>query len=462
MHDQFIAGLQRRFAAVLMLKHALLWLAAWAFFWGTFVIVWRVAIGEPADDLWWGLTAAPLLAIAAAGLAVRGVPSRANLRAVVDRSSRCGGLLMAAAETRLGPWQQAMPEPAPLQVRWRGGRAWLTFVTGVAFLLVAMLFPQALVSSSETPLDISQEAQQLAAQLDVLKQEAVLEPQRAETLKERLQQLKDDAKGTSPVKTLEALDHLRDIAKKAAKEGAEAALTKSEKLGQAEGLADGIRKNEGELDPKVEKEAFAALAGLVQKAAAETNLLDKHLDPELLKKLAETKLSAEQLKKLAEALKGSKLDISKMLGNLIAVKLIDVEFLLKCEAAGKCDCAAMLKSDGGKMKVSVIVAKCGIPGKGGVNEGPGSSPITWSHDTKEDGTKFKEETLPPAGLAKLKESMVIGVGQGDPQGKQPVAPSQGGALANAAAGGGSANAQVILPRHKQAVEKYFLRPAPKN
>src|SRR5262245_40030373 len=184
MHDQFIAGLQRRFAAVLMLKHALLWLAAWAFFWGTFVIVWRVATGEPADELWWGLLAAPLLAIAAAGLAVRGVPSRAHLRAVVDRSSRCGGLLMAAEETGLGPWQQSMPKPAPLEIRWRGGRAWLAFAAGVAFLPVAMLFPQALVSSSETPLDISQEAKQLAAQLDVLKQEAVLEPQRAETLKE--------------------------------------------------------------------------------------------------------------------------------------------------------------------------------------------------------------------------------------------------------------------------------------
>jgi len=149
MHDQFIARLQRRFAAVLMLKHALLWLAAWAFAWGTFVIVWRVATNEPADDLWRGFASAPLLAIAAAGLAVRGVPSRADLRAVVDRSSQCGGLLMAAEETRLGPWQQAMPEPAPLQVRWRGGRTWLAFVTGVAFLLVAMLFPQALVSSSE-------------------------------------------------------------------------------------------------------------------------------------------------------------------------------------------------------------------------------------------------------------------------------------------------------------------------
>src|SRR5262249_19213489 len=131
MHDQFIAGLQRRFAAVLMLKHALLWLAAWAFFWGTFVIVWRLATGEPAEDLWWGMLGARLWAMAAAGWGGRGGPGGAHLRAVGDRSSRCGGLLMAAEETRLGPWQQSMPEPAPLEIRWRGGRAWLAFVAGV-------------------------------------------------------------------------------------------------------------------------------------------------------------------------------------------------------------------------------------------------------------------------------------------------------------------------------------------
>jgi len=31
-------------------------------------------------------------------------------------------------------------------------------------------------------------------------------------------------------------------------------------------------------------------------------------------------------------------------------------------------------------------------------------------------------------------------------------------LTGAQAGGGSANAQVILPRHRQAVERFFARP----
>src|SRR5438105_12260335 len=137
MHDKLIARLQRQFAAALMLKQALLWMAAWAFFWGTVVIVWRVATDEATIGLWLGLAAAPLLAIAAAGLAVSKVPSRAKLRAVMDRTSHCGGLLMAAEETRIDAWRETIPQPAPMKVQWQGGRTWSMFLSGVAFALVA-------------------------------------------------------------------------------------------------------------------------------------------------------------------------------------------------------------------------------------------------------------------------------------------------------------------------------------
>lgn len=358
MYDQVISRLRRQIATVLILKQSLLWLAAWTFVWGTFVIVWRVATQSAANELWYGLAAAPVLAVFAGAVAVRGLPSRNRLRALVDGASACGGLLMADAQTPIGPWRQSLPEPANIGVRWRGGQAWLTFVAGVAFVLVALLFPDSWVTlAAARHLDITQDVEQLAAQLEVLKEEAVLEPKRADVLKDRLQKLQDDASGLSPVKTLEALDHLRDIANQAAREAAESAKKKTEKLGQAEGLADGIRKNDGELNPKVEKEAFATLAGLVQQAAAETGLLDK-LDAELLKALQNSKLDAEQLKKLASALKGGRLDLSKMLEKLHAAKLIDAELLKKCEEAGKCDVAGMLKEQGGKMRVADIVAQC--------------------------------------------------------------------------------------------------------
>jgi hypothetical protein len=54
----------------------------------------------------------------------------------------------------------------------------------------------------------------------------------------------------------------------------------------------------------------------------------------------------------------------------------------------------------------------------------------------------------------------VEVGRRAPEpGKPGVGPAQSGALGGAAAGGGSANAGVVLPRHRGAVGRYFERPA---
>jgi hypothetical protein len=79
-------------------------------------------------------------------------------------------------------------------------------------------------------------------------------------------------------------------------------------------------------------------------------------------------------------------------------------------------------------------------------------------DKSKDDDKFKEEVLPPAALQAIKETQIQAIGRGSP-GKEQAGDAQSGALAGAAAGGGSANSQVVLPRHRGAVERYFDRPA---
>ena len=100
------------------------------------------------------------------------------------------------------------------------------------------------------------------------------------------------------------------------------------------------------------------------------------------------------------------------------------------------------------------------PGKGGVTEGPGAAELTFGKESTTDGVKWKEQALPPPALKKLKESRLTGVSPGDPK-KGAGGPAETGALAGAAVGGGSANAGVVLPRHRGAVERDFDRPASK-
>jgi hypothetical protein len=461
-HDKAIRRFRLTLAALLFLKHALAFLTAWAFLWGTGVLALRAGLGAPRLPLLWGLAAAPLALVPAVVLALRRLPPASAVRAVVDHSSGCGGLLMAGEEQDLGPWQGGMPAPARPRVSWRGRRAWALLALAACYVLAGFLVPQRLADlGSGPPLEIGREVEKLAGQVEVLKEEAVLDPARADALKQKLNQLRDESSGKDPVKTLEALDRLEKVTTQAARDAADSASRKTEEMARAETLAQALRDTAPDLPPKVLAEAMATLAGLTEKAAAESDLLDEHLDAETARACKEGKLTPEQFEKLAKALRGGKEGLAKRLAKLHKAGLIDREALEKCEKCGECNSeglAAYLKENGGKMAVSDMVCECQKGGRGGVTRGPGAADLTFGKETSEEGLTFKEEALPPAALAALKESQLSGVSQGTPQvgGKDP---AQSGALAGARAGGGSANTQAVLPRHRAAVTRYFERPA---
>jgi hypothetical protein len=66
--------------------------------------------------------------------------------------------------------------------------------------------------------------------------------------------------------------------------------------------------------------------------------------------------------------------------------------------------------------------------------------------------------LPRAAVRSLQATQIQALTRGAP-GKETPGEAGSGALEQAAAGGGSAQAQVVLPRHRRAVERYFDRPA---
>ncbi len=461
--DAAVRSLRRRITAFLVLRRALVLLALWLFLWGTAVLVLRVGVGLSPLTLLWGLVAVPLVVAVAALLALRQVPGRIALCAALDRSGRCGGLLMAAEEQPLGGWERAAPAPGHLRVRWQGGRTCTVFLSALAFVAVALLLPDSLTALPPAPhaLEIGREADRLAEKVALLKEEKIFEPERADKLKERLDQLKQDATGANPVKTLEALDHVEKQVAQAAREAAEKAAQKTEELAQGEALAEALQKAGDSLDAGVKAEAMAELSALSKKAVGEKGAAGKHLDPGILKALKDGTLRPEQLKALAAALKAGQGDLGKLVEKLAKARLIDPELLKKCEGACKaCDAEALakfLKECKGKCSVADALKKGGRPGRGGVNEGPGAAELTFGDKTSEAGAKFKEEVLPPAELEALKKSNLLATSREAPD-KEKAGPSRPGALGGARAGGGSAQTQVILPRHRPAVERYFERP----
>ncbi|MGH7174629.1 MAG: hypothetical protein ACRELF_07485 [Gemmataceae bacterium] len=65
--------------------------------------------------------------------------------------------------------------------------------------------------------------------------------------------------------------------------------------------------------------------------------------------------------------------------------------------------------------------------------------------------------LPPGALDALKSTPLQETRGGGVIHKKSAETASSGALRGAAAGNGSANTEVILPRHRAAVERYFER-----
>jgi hypothetical protein len=459
-HDEMITRLRMRLAFYILLKQALVLATLWGFLWGTGVLVLRGAFRVSYLPLLWGLSGLLVVFGLAIVLARRGIPSATAVRSLLDKGSGCGGLFMAAEEVDIGDWQARIPSLVMPSLRWRNPRCCGLFAAAVAFVLVSFLVPQRFASlGSPHGLEIGKEINRLAAQIETMKEEEIIDSAKAKSLQEKLEQIRKEASGEDPVKTWEALDHLENSSSKAAQEAAEKALAQTECLTKAETLAEGLA--EGSAEPQVTTEGMKELAGMIGKAAAENDLLSDALSSDILDACKDGSFSAEELQGILRALRLCKGDIAECLGRLCRAGLIDPNAIHLCESLGKCNgegLIAFLNENMGKGSLSELLdVWCGAPGRGGVDRGRGDAPMAWSDGTSEEGAKFKEQVLPPASLAALKESKLLGVSAAAPSVENAGQVSVSGALEDASAGGGSAHTYTILPRHRGPVKRYFER-----
>jgi hypothetical protein len=346
IQDKAIQRFRRHLAALLVLKYALPLATLWSFVWGTVVIALRTA-GVERKPLLWGLLGLAACLAAALLRACRHLPPAATIRALLDQQSGCGGLLMAGAEQELGGWRQRMPDLQPPRLRWDGRRSGTLLAIAAGFVLLSFLAPQGLADLQfSSPLEIDAEIGRLLQQIALLKGESILESKRAETLAEKAAQLRERSSGKDPARTLEALDHLRQLTQEAARQAAEQSTQRGQHFGEAQVLAEALLRNADLLDPQLMKEVLAELNGLLGKDA---------FPPELMEALRQQKFDPEQLEKLAGALRGN---MGKLMGRMEKLQkagLIDADTLARCREAGECDfegLRAFLKDKSGKVSLA--------------------------------------------------------------------------------------------------------------
>jgi hypothetical protein len=460
-----IQSFQSQLLAVLVLRQSLRWLAGYLLVWATIVLIARAGWNAPVEPLLWGLAGVPLVVLPAWWRARRQAPTTTAIRATLDDHSACGGLLMAGAECDTSAWQPRLPAVQPPTVRWRLGADGPRVLAAAVFLLACFVVPRQLaILGDHTPLEIGREADKVAAQIHLLKQEKLIAPQRASEYEKKLDQLKHEASGRDPVKTLEALDHLAEQASQAAKQAVENLRRQAQKAEKAQTLAEALCKKDltDKLDAQTLTKAMNELAALTRKAAAENEKLQAAIDDDTIEQLRKGGLSPEALQKLAEQLGLSKQDIKDQLDKLKKAGLIDPDELGD-GAGGEPNAEDLLKAlaEGKDGKMPDDELADGL-GNGGVDEGGGSGPLNLGGPgTEDDRRKLKEETLPTAKARALKDSQLSGLSRAQPKVTSAADVPQTGALAGAATGGGSTNAQTVLPRHKAAVEQFFERPGAK-
>lgn len=453
-HAHALDSFARNLQWLLALRLAVQMGTAWFFVWGVAVLALRFFGIQNIPLLTTGLLGVAPLALIAAWRAKKRRAPFTNIRASYDQLNACGGVIMSGETMDMGAWIDQLPQAAVPKFRWHSGRAWLLLCISLTFVAVALLLPQRLTHFPGRHLEIGQIVQQLQAEVNVLAQEKIIDPKKAEEVQKQLSQLQNDSLGYDPSKTWEALDHIKQSDSDLAKEASQEALDKTTSMTEAETLAKAMEQAaDSGMNTTTASQAAQDLAAMLNAAKLDDGLLNSQIPPELLSSL--NGLNKEQLDKLMAALEMNKGLLGMSISNLANLKMIDPATLAKLQAAGECDnpdaLADYLSSCTNGCEASLL---CRHPG-GGLSRGGPGAPMTWSAGASEKDLKFQEHALPPS--AHLSDAQLVGLSKSAPQLSGNDVSAQHGALDNAAAGGGSANWQVILPEQRQAVQNYFKR-----
>ncbi len=460
-HQEALRDFSRRVVRLLAFRTALRWATVWLLALGVVVLVVRVTTRLPVHHLMLGLLGLLPIVVVAAWLERRRRPALTTLRAELDWHNGCGGLLMASEQADVSAWAQELPATRTPAIRWRSGKALNLFGASALFLAITFAIPDRYTALGfHRPLEIGKLVEELTEQIQALEEEKILKEDKAADLKNELSKLGKDASGKDPAKTWEALDHLQQGNQDLAKQAAEEAIAKMQSLAQSEALAGAMGQLPDSTAGEVMTKAAQELASLLSAAKLDQGLLNASLPPEMLASAKDGKLSPEQMKDLMKALAANKEKISEIMAKLENVRLIDADMVGQCKkAGGKPNSEALLaflaQQGRDEVELELLLELLGSGGVGG-NE-RGKTPITWKEESDMNDVSFKEQTLPPSQISAMKDAQLVGMSKAAPEVTGDKATLQTGALSVASAGGGNAHVQVILPRHKAAVERFFKR-----
>jgi hypothetical protein len=381
------------------------------------------------------------------------VPEHRKIIALLDKkNTSCSGLLVAGTEVSLGAWATEVNISELPEINVNMSRKIPVLTVAALFLIGSVFVPSLLPDSVQKnhKMDISQNTDAIKKNIELLKEESIISEPEAEQLEDQLDELSQNAIGENPVKTWEALDHLkRDIQEKASL-AAEKASVNMQKLDALQKIAEALETKTGQCDPIAAQEAMQSMNELLE------NMLKNNQElKDMLNKTCASRMSLDKLNKLAKSCGMNKEQLKKMLERLNKSGLI--------KNPGSCnnntqDLLKFLKqhcSSSGCKKIAVCMS-IPLPGTGAPERGPGEAPLSWhNRDMKYQG-KFKDEVISSKDILDLNNSTLMATSASAPE-VTATGKSTSGNLKSSQAQAGDSMTYVIHPRHRSAVKKYFNR-----
>ncbi|MDR0390445.1 MAG: hypothetical protein LBH59_00945 [Planctomycetaceae bacterium] len=276
-----LLSLRLQLGARLFWKNTIIFLAIFLFFWGTFLLTFRVIGFDVADVFFMILPASLIVPLFAFLFAFRRIPSNQKLISMIDKENNAGGLVMSSFETDIGNWSEQINQLKIPVVRWMPNRVIGLFLAAILFATASFLLPVSAISDQlPRKLNINDQVNKLTDQLDTLKEENILDQVEVETLQRDLKMLQKEADGLGPLKTFDALDTLATRMNHEAAKATEDAERNVKSLAEAESLVRKVDELNKQLDAQTSKALMEGLAESMENMFAENAQLANALQNE--------------------------------------------------------------------------------------------------------------------------------------------------------------------------------------
>lgn len=428
---------------------------------GAGALLLRAGAGASASTALWALLLVPAGLVIGAILSWRDRPEPDRVLALADARLNAGGVLMTGRPRSPGDDGALAASLDTLRPETQMRDAALTGAVGLVMTLGAIVLPASLAPAGADPLDLSAQVQELTQDIRAMEELEIIEPDRAQQLEDALAQINERAVGQDPAASLESLDWARSRVQEQAQAAADMLESRAVEAAALEAMAEEALSRDGASRAELAKSIGEALESHLP--ASSLDDLSKSALEKIAQSLKEASQNPGQCKAALESLKqqagtckeGSRASLGKM-GEL---RLVDPDALSRADARTKEARESMrLALAVRRASAADALAQCTNPGSGGVSRGPGAAVLTWRDQDGEQPSAFEPQRLDSASVD-VENSVSTGEAHRLPtENDLGDAGSSGGAIDPSRPAAAQSSAVAPLPRHREAVRRYFDRP----